>query len=200
MTRPILASKAVPWFVLAVCAAAAVGLACAKPEGAAPEGGSAAPAAMTRADSLALGKRMTTVAGCNDCHTPGTFYGSMDTTRTLAGSEVGWTGPWGTSYPRNLTPDAETGIGTWTADQIVIALREGRRPDGTPLLPPMPWPMYVAFTDVELYSIAAYLKSLPAVSHAVPKVVPPGQKATTPTIVIPPPGQWDAPKSPPPAG
>src|SRR5262245_14229219 len=62
-------------------------------------------------DKVARGRRVSYTSGCQDCHTPGTFYGATDTTRTLSGTELGWAGPWGVSYPRNLTPDMETGIG-----------------------------------------------------------------------------------------
>jgi hypothetical protein len=191
MTRPIAHSKTVPLFVLAVCAIAAFGLACAQ-QGGAPGGTAGDQAAMTHADSLELGRRMSMVGGCNDCHTPGTFYGATDTTRRLSGSELGWTGPWGTTFPRNLTPDPETGIGSWTAQDIVTAIREGRRPDNSPILPPMPWPMYAHFSDLEAYSLALYLKSIPAVSHAMPPAVPPGQPATRPALAFPPPPEWDA--------
>jgi mono/diheme cytochrome c family protein len=149
-------------------------------------------------DSIARGRYLVTVAGCNDCHTPGYLYGVADTTRMLSGSEVGWQGPWGVSYARNLTPDSTTGIGTWTSQQIVTAIRTGQRPDGSHiLLPPMPWPDFSHLTDKDAYAIAAYLKSIPAVSHKPPDIVPPGKKASTPVIPFPVPGKWDAPPAPP---
>jgi mono/diheme cytochrome c family protein len=146
-------------------------------------------------DSVAHGRYLTAIMSCNDCHTPGTLFGAPDTTRLLSGSEVGWQGPWGVSYARNLTPDSLTGIGTWTSEQIVNALRTGQRPDGSHiLLPPMPWPMYTGLTDKDAYCIAAYMKSIPAVSHKVPDIVPPGQKVKGPVIPFPQPSAWDAPK------
>jgi len=146
-------------------------------------------------DSIARGRYLVAVTGCNDCHTPGYFFGAPDTTRLLSGSEVGWQGPWGVSYPRNLTPDSTTGLGTWTSDQIVTAIRTGQRPSGDHiLLPPMPWPDFSHLTDKDAYAIAAYLKTLPAVSHKVPDIVPPGKKPTTPVFVFPKPSAWDAPK------
>ena len=153
-------------------------------------------------DSVARGKYLVTVAGCNDCHTPGYLYGAPDTTRTLSGSEVGWAGPWGVSYARNLTPDDSTGIGTWSAEQIVTAIRTGQRPDGSHiLLPPMPWPDFAHLTDKDAYAIAAYLKTIPPVKHVVPTIVPPGKKPMTPVIPFPKPGAWDAPAGgTPPAG
>lgn len=157
---------------------------------------SAAPAAMTPEQKLARGKYLTAVMGCGDCHTPGTLYGAPDTTRLLAGSELGWKGPWGISFPRNLTPDA-TGIGSWTEEQIVTAIREGRRPDGTPLMPPMPWPSFAHLADEDAFAIAAYLKSIPAVSHVNLTLVPPGQTYAGGYLEFPPPPAWDAPKAPP---
>jgi hypothetical protein len=119
----------------------------------------------------------------------------------MSGSELGWTGPWGTTYPRNLTPDTATGIGSWTEEQIAIAIREGRRPDGSPILPPMPWPVFgVGLTHEEALDLAAYLKSIPAVSHPMPAVVPPGQTPAGPALVFPPPPAWDAMNLPPPPG
>jgi len=142
------------------------------------------------------GMYLTTVGGCNDCHTPGTLYGSPDWDRKLAGSEIGWQGPWGVSYARNLTPDLETGLGKWTEDQIVNTLKTGVHPDGHVLLPPMPWPNTSQMTDPDMRAIAAYLKTLKPVEHQVPKAVPPGQTATGSIIVFPPPSAWDAPRAP----
>ena len=153
--------------------------------------------AMTPEQKLARGRTIAWTSGCMDCHTPGSFYGAPDTTRLLAGSELGWKGPWGVSYPRNLTPDNETGIGSWTEDQIVTAVREGHRPDGTPLLPPMPWPSYAHLSDDDAHALATYLKSIPAVPHKVPAVVPPGSEPSGQVIVIPPPPAWDAKNLPP---
>lgn len=151
------------------------------------------------AENLARGRTITYSSGCVDCHTPGTFYGAPDTTRYLSGSELGWEGPWGVTYPRNLTPDKETGIGSWTEEQIINAVRTGLRPDGTMLLPPMPWPAYSHMSDADAKALAAYLKSLPAVKHKAPERVPPGTKFAGPRLIFPPPPAWDAmnlPKSP----
>lgn len=146
----------------------------------------------TAEDKIARGRRVSFTSGCQDCHTPGTFYGALDSTRMLSGTELGWQGPWGVSFPRNLTPDMETGIGKWTEEDIVTAIRTGHRPDQTMLLPPMPWQMYAHLTDEDAYALAAYLKSLPPVVHKVPDVVPPGQPFTGAALVFPPPPAWDA--------
>jgi mono/diheme cytochrome c family protein len=114
------------------------------------------------------GEYLVTVMGCTDCHTPGHFLGQPDMTRFLGGSDVGFEIPGlGIFYGRNLTPDPETGIGTWTEADIVTAIRTGVRPDGRQLAPAMPWMGYAALTDQDATAIAAFLKTLPPVSHAV---------------------------------
>ncbi len=156
------------------------------------------PAAMTAEQKIARGAVIAWSSGCVDCHTPGTFYGAPDTTRMLSGSELGWKGPWGVSYPRNLTPHPTTGIPNWTEEQIVTAFRAGHRPDGSVLLPPMPWPAYSRMSDEDAYALAAYIKSIPPVDHQAPAVVPPGQPVTGPYLEFPPPPAWDAMNLPPP--
>lgn len=174
---------------LAALAAAAATLSCATTAQKAP-----APAPMTEAEKAERGMYLTTIMGCNDCHTPGTFYGAPDFGRKLSGSELGWVGPWGTTYARNLTPDMETGIGKWSADDIVKTIRTGQRADGTQVLPPMPWPMYTNLSDDDAYAIAAYLESLTPVNHKVPTKRPPGSKPDKNDWVLPTPLAWDAPK------
>ena len=73
-----------------------------------------------------------------------------------------WAGPWGISYTANLTPDKETGLGTWTAQQFIDTIRNGRvQGHGRQLLPPMPWPMYRNMTDSDLRAVFAYLPDDP---------------------------------------
>ena len=157
------------------------------------------PAVKTEAEQIAHGRYMTTVLGCHDCHTPGYFFGAPDTTRALSGSELGWQGPWGVSYARNLTPEPQTGIGAWSETDIVTAIRTGKRPDGAMLLPPMPWPDFAALTDEDAIAVAKYLKTLTPVMHKVPDKLPPGAPAKGSIITLPQPSAWDAPRTPPPA-
>lgn len=85
------------------------------------------------------GKYLVTFDGCNDCHTPGYFFGEPDMARYLAGSEVGFEMPGlGVFYGPNLTPDNETGLGKWSAAEIAAAITKGQRPDGRMLVPIMP--------------------------------------------------------------
>ena len=74
-----------------------------------------------------------------------------------------------TAYVPNITPDLETGIGAWTDAQIVTAIREGKRPDGSTIGPPMPFGQYRAMSDRDAEAVVAYLRSLPAVKNPVPK-------------------------------
>jgi mono/diheme cytochrome c family protein len=72
------------------------------------------------------GKYLVTISGCNDCHTPGYFFGKPDMSRFLGGSDVGFEIPGlGVFVGPNITPDKETGIGSWTAEQIVTAIQTG---------------------------------------------------------------------------
>jgi mono/diheme cytochrome c family protein len=149
-----------------------------------------APAAM---DTLQRGEYLVTIAGCNDCHTPGYLYGAPDMSRMLSGSEVGWTGPWGIAFAANLTPDPATGLGGWSDDDIITVLRTGQRPDGRMLAPIMPYQNFSKLTDEDVRAIVAYLRSLPPVVHEEPSPVPPGGPFTGAAIAMPPPPAWDAP-------
>ena len=89
--------------------------------------------------------------------------------RVLGGSDVGFAIPGlGVFVGRNLTPDKETGLGDWSIEQIVTAITTGKRPNGRILAPAMPWRALSQLTPSDAEAIAAYLKSLPAVNHAVP--------------------------------
>ena len=107
--------------------------------------------------------------GCSDCHTPGGLTPKPDVARFLAGSDADFVVPGlGTFAPPNLTPDKATGLGSWTADQIVTAVTTGVRPDGRILGPPMPVQDFKNLSKSDAYAIAAHLQSLPPVSHRVP--------------------------------
>jgi mono/diheme cytochrome c family protein len=155
--------------------------------GASADSAAQAAAAMT---PVQRGQYLVTVIGCGDCHTPGTLYGAPDMTRQLSGSELGWQGPWGVSYARNLTPDS-TGLAAWTDEEIIRALQNGVKRDGSPIAPPMPWPDFAHLTRADAEAVVAYLRSLPPVHHVVPDRVPPGAKATGSIIAIPPAPAWD---------
>jgi mono/diheme cytochrome c family protein len=128
---------------------------------------SAAPALADDAQ-IARGQYLVTIAGCSDCHTPGGMLGSPDMKRYLGGSDVGFSIPGqGAFVGQNLTPDPDTGLGKWTGDQIVTAIRKGKRPDGSGLSGVMPYGSFSHLTDDDAYAIAAFLKSLPPVHNQV---------------------------------
>jgi len=160
---------------------------------------SAAQAADTK--QLERGRYLVTLAACNDCHTPlkmGANGPEPDMSRMLSGhpeslamppapqlpagpwmtvvsaTNTAWSGPWGTSYTANLTPDAETGLGRWTLRDFKETLRSGRHLGrGRPILPPMPVAMYRHLSDADMEAIYAYLRSVPAVKNRVPEPVAP---------------------------
>jgi hypothetical protein len=85
-----------------------------------------------------------------------------------------WSGPWGVSFTANLTPDPETGLGMWTAETFVQAIRTGKHEGvGRPILPPMPYPMIGQATDADLRAIFAYLQSIPPIRNRVPQPIDP---------------------------
>lgn len=135
------------------------------------------------------GKYLVTIAGCTDCHTPGYFLGKPDKARFLGGSEVGFELPGlGVFYGPNLTPDKETGLGSWTSAQILAALQTGARPDGRLLAPIMPWHAYASLSQSDASAIVAYLRSLPPVKNKVPGPFGPADKPTSFVMkIVPPP-------------
>lgn len=169
-----------------------------------PAAASTAAAAIDQA-SVERGAYLVRIMGCNDCHTPfkmGARGPEPDMTRALTGhpadmvmpppprlpegpwvwmggaTNTTFAGPWGVSFAANLTPDPETGLGKWTRETFISALRTGRHEGkGRPILPPMPWPMYGQATDEDLGAIFDYLRSLPAVKNRVPAPVDPVESA-----------------------
>jgi mono/diheme cytochrome c family protein len=134
------------------------------------------------------GKYLVSITGCSDCHTPGGMLGQPDMQRYLGGSDVGFAIPnVGIYVGPNLTPDKETGLGSWTPDQVIAAIRTGRRPDGRMLSEVMPFPGFSHLTDEDVQAIVAFLESLPPVKNKVPGPFGPKDKATTfVSVVIPP--------------
>jgi hypothetical protein len=93
---------------------------------------------------------------------------------TIGATMTAWSGPWGTSFTANLTPDPETGLGKWTEQEFIDTLRTGRHLGrGREVLPPMPWQVYRNLTDEDLASVFAYLQSIPPIYNRVPAPLPP---------------------------
>jgi mono/diheme cytochrome c family protein len=133
--------------------------------------------------AVARGEYLVRIMDCGGCHTPGALGGTPDFRAQLAGSTIGFRVPGvGVVYPPNLTPDVATGLGRWTSEQIVRAVRHGERPDGRRLVPVMPWPTYSALTDADATALAAYLKSLPPRPTRAPANVAEGHKPPAPYL------------------
>lgn len=109
------------------------------------------------------------IAACGNCHTPLTPNGPAPGME-LAGRLMADEPPF-TAYAPNITPDPETGIGRWTDEQIIAAIREGKRPDGSIIGPPMPIPFYRGMSDDDAKAIVAYLRQVPAVRNQVARSV-----------------------------
>lgn len=140
------------------------------------------------ASSVERGHYLATVMACSDCHNVGSFSPKPQE-GYLQGGTVGFEVPGlGIFYPPNLTPDPAAGIGKWSIEEIVTALRTGKRPDGRILAPAMPWHSYAALTDQDARAIAAYLKSLPPSSHKVPDPAT-TQTAPQPYLTVAPPAK-----------
>jgi len=149
------------------------------------------------------GKYLVTVGGCNDCHSPKTFGPNgpeADTSKLLSGNPsddklpkipanligpmgwgtaannhlTAWVGPWGVSFAMNLTPDKDTGLGSWTEKMFIDAIRTGKHMGtGRAILPPMPWNWYRNMTDDDLKAVFAYLQSLPPIKNPIHDPIPP---------------------------
>jgi mono/diheme cytochrome c family protein len=171
---------------------------CAAAWGAAAAAG--AQGAAGNAEAAKRGEYIVKSMGCADCHTPnkmGPNGPEPDPTKWLAGhpaemtrppappasgpwiasvaaTMTAWSGPWGTSFTANLTPDPDTGTGQWTEQQFVDTIRSGRHLGrGREILPPMPWPAIRNMTDADLKAIFAYLRTIPAIKNRVPDPLPP---------------------------
>lgn len=129
--------------------------------------------------SVEEGLRIATIAGCHDCHTDGfaASGGQVDPDKALKGSQVGFQGPWGTTYPSNL----RIALSKMTEDEFVRHSREMKT------RPPMPWFGLHAMTDNELKSIYLYVKSLGEPGSPAPDYVQPGEAPKTPYIIFAPP-------------
>jgi mono/diheme cytochrome c family protein len=117
-----------------------------------------------------------TIMACGNCHTPRDSAGRAMTERTLAGGGLSFTTPALVATAPNITPDVDTGIGSWSDAEIKRALIEGIRPDhghnaGVPLAAIMPANFYRGLLPDDLDSIVAYLRSIKPVHNEVPAPV-----------------------------
>ncbi len=108
------------------------------------------------------------LVGCGNCHTPKGPDGRALQDEELSGGMV-FRSPTFDAIASNITPDRDTGIGNWTDDQIVEAIRNGKRPDSTTIGPPMPIVFYRNMADTDVRALVAYLRSVKPISHKLAK-------------------------------
>jgi hypothetical protein len=164
-----------------------------------------APAAAPVVSQVERGHILVVGGGCHDCHTPKKLgpngpepdmdlmlsghperdgvpppYKPVKGTKwTMAFNDdlTAWSGPWGVSFAANLTPDQNTGLGIWTEDMFLKALKQGKHMGaGRQILPPMPWNWYGQLPENDLKAIFAYLKSIKAIANRVPVPLNPDGK------------------------
>ena len=110
-----------------------------------------------------------TITACGNCHTP------KDPTTGKPIEGMAYAGSFMikeaalTAYAPNITADVETGIGGWTDEEIIVAIRDGKRPDGSLVRPPMPSPFYRGISDNDIRAIVAYLRTIKPVTNEVPE-------------------------------
>lgn len=110
---------------------------------------------------------MNSIVACGNCHTPQTPQGPVPGKELAGGTrfEEGF----GVAYAPNITSDPETGIGKWSDGDIIKAIREGKRPDGTTIGPPMPIVLYRGMSDADVQAVVAYMRATPPVVNKVAK-------------------------------
>lgn len=126
----------------------------------------------TRAKDARLVERgaylMNGIVACGNCHARRDKDGRVLSELGLSGGMLFDEEPF-KAYAANITPDPETGIGKWTDQQIIRAFREGIRPNGTVIGPPMPVAFFRGISDDDAKALVAYLRAQPPVKHVVPK-------------------------------
>ena len=124
----------------------------------------------------ARGKYLVQITGCNDCHTPGyaPSGGKVEESLWLTGDQLGWRGPWGTTYPSNL----RLVVKDMTADQFVKLARSELRP-------PMPWFNLRDMSERDVKAIYAYLKYMGPAGQPAPKYLPPDKAPAGPFVQFP---------------
>lgn len=133
---------------------------------------------------------MNGIVACGNCHTPRDADGRPIAGQELSGGFVVETPVFRAVAP-NITPDPDTGIGRWTDAQIIRAIREGKRPDGSTIGPPMPIPFYRNLSDGDAAALVAALRAAKPVNHRVEKSaykipLPPAYGPPLTTVSAPP--------------
>ncbi len=110
--------------------------------------------------SVERGAYLFAAAGCGGCHTDPPGKGPL-----LAGGRALET-PFGRFYGPNITPDPDTGIGGWSDEDFLRALRHGEAPDGSNLYPAFPYTSFTRMTDADILDLKDYIFTLPPVARA----------------------------------
>lgn len=120
------------------------------------------------------GRYLAVVGGCNDCHTAGYLEkeGQIPEEDWLAGSPVGWRGPWGTTYASNLRRYVQT-----VSEDEWVAVMHARS-----ALPPMPWMNVHQMSEPDVRALYQYIQSLGSKGEEMPRHVPPEQEPETPYV------------------
>jgi mono/diheme cytochrome c family protein len=188
------------------CFAAAIAFAACTQQATAPAAAPEPTPEQAKAAQVERGRMLISGGGCHDCHTPKKFDGGApapDLSRALSGHPesagvpqpykqgaekvwtthtndhlTAWSGAWGVSFAANLTPDQNTGLGIWTEQMFVDAIKQGKHMGTSrPILPPMPWAEYRHLPDEDLKAMFAYLKTLPPIANRVPTPLDPTGKS-----------------------
>src|SRR5262249_5604961 len=133
-----------------------------------------------RADPLQRGEYLVHAEMCGLCHTQINRTGIYRDDRYLAGGMRVSAYPHGTFVTYNLTSDTQTGTGSWTEDQIVNIIQNGRAPDRQLNFWAMPWFTFHFFTPDDAHAVARYVKSLPPIRNEIP---PPLRYGVVETVV-----------------
>ncbi len=127
--------------------------------------------------SVARGRYLARIAGCNDCHTPAYAMrgGDVPEATWLTGDALGWQGPWGTTYPANLRMYMQTMTETeWVNKAKTMTTR-----------PPMPWFVLHDMTEQDLRAFYRFVRQLGPVGAPAPAYVPPGTTPQGPVVQFP---------------
>jgi mono/diheme cytochrome c family protein len=105
------------------------------------------------------------ISGCVGCHTAFGPQGPAMDKAFAGGLQI--TEEFGTWRSPNITQDKKTGLGDWTDEQIIAAVREGKRPDGVQLAPIMPYPFFSVLSDDDAKALVAFLRTIKPIENAV---------------------------------
>jgi len=124
------------------------------------------------ASDIEAGRYIVLIGGCNDCHTLGFMEtpANIPEAQWLTGAPIGFRGPWGTTYPRNLRLTVQT-----MDEELWVSTLRTRH-----ALPPMPWYNVNQMSERDARALYRYIRSLGPAGQPAPEVVPPGQEPATP--------------------